>query len=58
MKEIFNNVFWTFVGAIVLLLFAGIVVAIINLSIECFIGLFFLIFAIAIGQLIKLQMQK
>lgn len=58
MREILKNIMWTIIGAIVLLLFFGIIIAMINLSIKFFLGLLFLIFAYAVGQLIKLEMNK
>lgn len=58
MREMFKNIMWTAIGAVALLLFFGITIAIINLSIKFFLGLVFLIFAFVVGQLIKLQMQK
>lgn len=58
MREILKNIMWTIIGAIVLLLFFGIFIAIINLSIKFFLGLLFLIIAYAVGQMIKLEMHK
>ena len=58
MREILKNIMWTIIGAIALLLFFGITIAIINLSIKFFLGLLFLIFAFVIGQMIRLEMHK
>lgn len=58
MREILKNIMWTIIGAIVLLLFFGIIIAMINLSIKFFLGLLFLIIAYVVGQLIKLEMNK
>lgn len=58
MREMFKNIMWTAIGAIALLLFFGIVIAIINLSIKFFLGLLFLIFSFVFGQLIRLEMHK
>lgn len=58
MKEMFKNIMWTAIGAVALLLFFGITITIINLSIKFFLGLLFLIFAFVIGQLIRLEMDK
>lgn len=58
MREILKNIMWTIIGAIALLLFFGITIAIINLSIKFFLGLLFLILAFGVGQIIKLEMNK
>lgn len=58
MKEMFKNIMWTAIGAVALLLFFGITITIINLSIKFFLGLLFLIFAFVIGQMIRLEMHK
>ena len=58
MREMFKNIMWTAIGAVALLLFFGIFIAIINLSIKFFLGLIFLIFAFVVGQLIRLEMDK
>lgn len=58
MREVFKNIMWTAIGAVVSLLFFGIVIAIINLSIKFFLGLLFLIVAFVVGQLIRLETHK
>lgn len=58
MREMFKNIMWTAIGAVALLLFFGIFIAIINLSIKFFLGLIFLIVAFVVGQLIRLEMDK
>lgn len=58
MREMFKNIMWTAIGAVALLLFFGITIAIINLSIKFFLGLLFLILAFAVGQIIRLEMYK
>ena len=58
MREMFKNIMWTAIGAVALLLFFGITIAIINLSIKFFLGLLFLILAFVVGQMIRLEMQK
>lgn len=58
MREMFKNIMWTAIGAVALLLFFGIFIAMINLSIKFFLGLLFLIIAYAVGQMIKLEMDK
>ena len=58
MREILKNIMWTAIGAVALLLFFGITITIINLSIKFFLGLLFLIFAFVIGQMIRLEMHK
>lgn len=58
MREVFKNIMWTAIGAVALLLFFGIFIVIINLSIKFFLGLLFLILAFAVGQIIRLEMYK
>lgn len=58
MREMFKNIMWTVIGAVALLLFFGITISIINLSIKFFLGLLFLILAFAVGQIIRLEMYK
>lgn len=58
MREMFKNIMWTAIGAVALLLFFGITITIINLSIKFFLTLVFLIAAFVVGQLIRLEMHK